>query len=158
MSDEGISNNVTQQLNRIVAGQDASASLRTHVFALLRDQMVASEMSFDVDDDIVFRYQGRHFMAVFDRRDDRYLRIVFSPFHQASDSDDILKSLTAIALVNFQIKGAKLWAHQNLGILTVAASVELWLVRDEDLDENFMERLISTLFTVVHEFRSLISG
>ena len=152
MSNEETTGRIPSQLDAVLSAVSPSIELRRHAFALLRDRMGAVEMEFDDDDDILFRYQGIHFMASFDRLDTSYMRVIYLPFHVFADEDELLKGLAAINRVNRSVKVAKVWTLQGREGIRVAASLEGWIVRHEDLNERSMGRMIEILFTAVNEF------
>lgn len=103
----------------------------------------------DDDGDIYFRFEGRNYYIVVDKKDDMFFRILYNGFWAIENGVELARAAVAADYVNRTCKVAKMYLHANGE--NVSASVELFLDRPESFRYVF-QRSMSALRYAVNQF------
>lgn len=86
------------------ADDEPTENART-VFKYLKNRDYEAE--YDSDGDIVFEYENKYYLIVFDDDDDEYFRIIYANFYTLDDSEELALAYIAAHRVNSAVKGVK---------------------------------------------------
>ncbi len=132
---------------------DESTTLADQLHTLLVDEGYG-KVRFDDDGDVVFKCEGLTYLALFDERDPRYVRLVLPGFWSIDDEEERER---AIEVCN-HVHGTCKCAYVRVGDDAASAAVEVLMPPGAAFDGPYVRRLISMIVTAVDTFREKMLG